>query len=167
MPQKKLQLKTVAANMCGLQPGNSGLIQFVKQQSQSIAHCYTLALALFLFVGSFQWLVFYSRSNSSPDYQSKGPSFGILLQSKMFVFYFRHVATNRIITGRSMKNNTPAAVDFQDVVKTHWSEQLYSEKYSPPVWFAKQQAFIPFDRDSRMRISWLFNFQRSTEVPTN
>ncbi|SUZ54227.1 uncharacterized protein METZ01_LOCUS7081 [marine metagenome] len=37
----------------------------------------------------------------------------------MFVFYFRHVATNRIITGRSMKNNTPAAVDFQDVVKTH------------------------------------------------
>jgi len=54
MPQKNLQLKTVAANMCGLQPGNSGLIQFVKQKSQSIAHCYTLALALFLFVGSFQ-----------------------------------------------------------------------------------------------------------------
>jgi len=53
MPQKKLQLKTVAANMCGLQPGNSGLIQFVKQQSQSIAVSYTLALALFLFVGLF------------------------------------------------------------------------------------------------------------------
>ena len=43
MPQKKLQLKTVAANMCGLQPVNSGLIQFVKQQSQSIAVSYTLA----------------------------------------------------------------------------------------------------------------------------
>ena len=128
MPQKKLQLKTVAANMCGLQPGKSGLIQFVKQQSQSIAVSYTLALVLFLSVGSFQWLVFYSRSNSSPDYPSKGPSSGILLQSKMFVFYFRHLATNRIITGRSMKNNTPAAVDFQDLVKLHWSEHFYSEK---------------------------------------
>jgi len=43
MPQKKLQLKTVAANMYFLQPGNSSLIQFIKQQSQSIAVSYTLA----------------------------------------------------------------------------------------------------------------------------
>ena len=35
-----------------------------------------------------------------------------------------------------MKNNTPAPLDFQYVVKTHWSEQLYSVKYSPPAKFA-------------------------------
>jgi len=49
MTQKKLQLKTVTAYMCSLQPGNFGLIHLIKQQSQRIADCYALALVSFIY----------------------------------------------------------------------------------------------------------------------
>ena len=48
MTQKKLQLKTVTAYMCSPQPGNFCLIHLIKQQSQRIADCYSLALVSFI-----------------------------------------------------------------------------------------------------------------------